>query len=59
MKRIDEEPSEYSLLTLSVTGDALTIQSAYYEDGVLEEEDFFILQKTSDNVDDLELCELN
>lgn len=57
--RIDEGPSEYSLLTLSVTGDALTIQSAYYEDGVLEEEDFFILQKTSDNVDDLELCELN
>lgn len=57
--RIDEGPSEYSLLTLSVTGDALTIQSEYYEDGILEEDDFFILQKTSDNVDDLELCELN
>jgi hypothetical protein len=41
-----------------VSGDVLTIQSEYYEDGVLEEDDLFILQKTSDNVDDLELCDL-
>ena len=56
--RIDEGATEYSLLTLTVSGDVLTIQSEYYEDGVLEEDDLFILQKTSDNVDDLELCDL-
>lgn len=57
--RIEEGASEYNLLTLSVSGDALTIKNEYYEEGILEDEDFFILQKTSDNVDDLELCELN
>jgi hypothetical protein len=57
--RIDEGASEYTLLTLTVVGEILTINSEYYEDDVLEEDELFILKETSDNVSDLELCELS
>ena len=54
--RIDEGPSEYSILQLSVSGNVLAVNSKFYEDGQLEDDETFVLQKTSDNPDDLVLC---
>lgn len=55
--RVDESATEYSILTLTVLGNVLTFESEYYEDGVLEEDDIFVLQETDDNIDNLELCD--
>ena len=55
--RIDEGATEYSILQLTVTGDVLAVNSKFYEDGQLEDDETFVLQKTSDNPDDLVLCE--
>ena len=55
--RVDEGASEYSILTLTVIGNVLTFKSEYYEDGALEEEDLFVLQKTEDSLDNLEICD--
>jgi len=52
----DGNPAEYSIITFTVNGDILTVVNEDYEDGVLEEEDLFIFQKTSDNLDDLNIC---
>jgi len=56
--RIDDSPTEYTILELSISGNALTISSEYYEDGILTEDDVFILMETSDNVDSLQLCDI-
>ena len=52
----DGNPAEYSIITFTVNGDILTVVNEDYEDGVLEDEDLFIFQKTSDNLDDLNIC---
>jgi hypothetical protein len=52
----DGNPAEHSIITFTVNGDILTVKSQDFEDGVLEDEDLFILQKTSDNLDDLTIC---
>lgn len=54
--RIDEGPSEYSILQLTVTGDVLAVNSKFYEDGQLDDDETFVLQKTNDNPDDLVEC---
>lgn len=56
--RVDESSSEYMLLKLSVSGDILTVVTEEYEDGSKEDEDTIILNKSSDNPDDLEQCEI-
>jgi hypothetical protein len=56
--RIDDNATEYTLITLTVSGNVLTVESEYFEDGESTEDEIFILQKTSDNVDDLEVCDL-
>lgn len=55
--RVDESDTEYNILTLTVRGSVLTFESEYYEDGVLEEDDIFVLQETDDNINDLEICD--
>jgi hypothetical protein len=54
--KIIDNPDEYSIITLTVSGTILTVMSENFEDGVLEDTDLFILSKTSDNLEDLEIC---
>lgn len=56
--RVDESDTEYSIITLTISGNLLTVKSEYYEDGELEESDIIPLQKTDENTDDLEICEM-
>lgn len=56
--RLDEGNSDYALLSLSVIGEVLTVKTEYYEDGSLEESDTIALMSTSDDVSELEICEL-
>jgi hypothetical protein len=56
--RVDDDETEYTILTLTVTGNVLTVQSEYFEDGQSVEKEIIPLQKTNDNTDDLEICEL-
>lgn len=55
--RVDESSTEYFLLTLTVSGDTLTVKTEEFEDGSEVDEDIIILEETSDNPDDLEECE--
>ena len=56
--KVIDNSHEYSIFTLTVNGDTLTVLSEYYEDEVLVEEEIFIFLKTSDSLSDLEICEL-
>ncbi len=52
----DGNPTEYGIFTLTVNGDILTVKSEFYEDDILQDQEVFILQKTSDDVDELDIC---
>lgn len=54
--RVDDSATEYTIVTLSVSGDFLTISYEYFEDGSMVEEESVILARSSDNVNDLQLC---
>ena len=56
--KITESATEYVLITMTVSGNTLTILSEVFEDGELDDEERIILIKTTDNVDDLEICQL-
>jgi len=56
--KVDEGGNDYALLSLTVTAKILTVTSEYYEDGSLDERETIILMETSDDVNDLQLCEL-
>ena len=55
--RVDDDVDEYTILTMTITGDILTVQSEYFEDGQSVEKEIIPLKRTSDNTDDLLLCE--
>ena len=55
--RVDDSATEYTIVTLTVSGDFLTISSEYYENGSLVEDESVILARTSDKVSDLPLCD--
>lgn len=54
--RIGDKTGDYGILTMTISGDVLRVELDSYEDGVLVDSEKFILQRTSDNVDNLELC---
>ncbi len=54
--RIGDEAGDYGILTMTISGDVLRVELDSYEDGVLVDDEKFILQRTSDSVDSLELC---
>lgn len=54
--RIEDDSGEYIILTMTISGDILRVELDYYEDGVLDDEVQFVLQRTSDNIDDLTVC---
>lgn len=56
--RIDEGTNDYAILSLTVIGEILTVKSDYYEDGSLDESETIALKSSSDDVNELELCEL-
>ena len=56
--RVDEGENEYTILTLTITGNILTVQSEYFEDGESVEKEIIPLSKSTDNPDDLPLCTL-
>ena len=55
--RIDDSSTEYVVLTLSVSGDVLTVVTEDYEDGSKVDEETIRLNKSSDNPDDFEECD--
>jgi hypothetical protein len=54
--RIDGDSGEYVILTMTVSGSILRVELDYYEDGVLDDEIQFVLNRTSDNLNELTLC---
>lgn len=55
--RVDESSTEYTILTLTVTGNLLTVVSEYFEDGESVEKETIPLQKTDDDPDSLDICD--
>lgn len=56
--KIIDNAQEYSIITLTIVGDTLTASNEDFEDGVSVDKNTFILLRTSDDVDNLELCVL-
>ncbi len=56
--RIGGDTGDYGILTMTVSGNVLRVELDTYEDGELIDDEIIVLQKTSDNTDDLEICEL-
>ena len=52
----DGNPSEYGIFTFTVNGDILTIKSEFFVDDILDDQQLFVLQSTTDNLDDLNIC---
>jgi len=55
--RIGGDTGEYGILTMTISGDVLRVELDTYEDGELIDSDKFILQRSSDNTDDLDICD--
>jgi len=55
--RIGGDTGEYADLTMTISGDILRVELDYYEDGILDDDVQFVLQRTNDNIADLTLCE--
>ncbi len=55
--RIGGDTGDYADLTMTISGDILRVELDYYEDGVLDDEVQFVLNRTNDNIADLALCE--
>ena len=54
----DDDGVEYlDIVTITVSGNSLRGESEFYENGVLVETDIQILSKSTDDVDNLILCE--
>ncbi len=54
--RIGGDTGEYGILTMTISGDVLRVELDTYEDGELIENQKFILQRSNDSTDDLEVC---
>ncbi len=54
--RIGGNGGDYGDLTLTVAGDVLRVELDSYEDGELVESDSFVLERSDENTDDLEVC---
>jgi hypothetical protein len=52
----DGNPSEYAIFTFTVTADILTIKSEFFEDDILDDQQLFVLQSTTDDLDGLNIC---
>lgn len=55
--RVDDSDTEYILLTLTVSGENLSVKTEEFEDGDKVDEDIIVLNASSDSTDDLEECD--
>ncbi|MFD1314008.1 hypothetical protein [Namhaeicola litoreus] len=53
-----ESSEYYSLMIITYVGDKLNIKDEYYVNGVLDDTDVLVFNKTSVNLDNLNLCDL-
>lgn len=54
--RVDESNDEYTIVTLTVSQGVLTVESEYYENGVLDEDNIAILFANDDDISNIEVC---
>ena len=54
--RIGGDSGEYIILTMTISGNILRVELDYYEDGVLDDEVQFVLERTNDDISDLSIC---
>ena len=54
--RVDESNDEYTIVTLTVSQNVLTVISEDYENGVLDEENIVILFANQDDISNIEIC---
>ncbi len=55
--RIGGNTGEYGVLTMTVSGDILRVELETYEEGALVDSQRFILQRSNDSTEGLEICE--
>jgi len=54
--KVAESDTEYTLLTLTVSQNVLTVESEYFENGELDEDNIVILFANSDDITNIEIC---
>ena len=54
--RVDESNDEYTIVTLTVSQNVLTVTNEDYENGELDEENIVILFANQDAIDNIEIC---
>ena len=54
--RVDESNDEYTIVTLTVSQNVLTVTNEDYENGELDEENIVILFANQDDIDNIEIC---
>lgn len=54
--RVEESNQEYTVVTLNVSQNVLTVESEYYEDGQLDDDNVVILFANEDDISALEIC---
>ncbi len=54
--RVDESNDEYTIVTLTVSQNVLTVASEDYENGELDEENVVILFANQDDISNIEIC---
>lgn len=54
--RVDESNDEYTIVTLTVSQNVLTVTNEDYENGELDEENIVILFANQDDISNIEIC---
>lgn len=54
--RVDESNDEYTIVTLTISQNVLTVTNEDYENGELDEENIVILFANQDDIDNIEIC---
>lgn len=54
--RATESSDYYSIMTITYVGDKLNVKDEYYVNGVQDDSDNLVFKKTTDNLDNLEIC---
>jgi len=54
--RVDESNDEYTIVTLTVSQNVLTVTNEEYENGELDEENIVILFANQDDINNIEIC---
>lgn len=55
--KINDSSKEHGIFTMTINGDAMSVELDSYEQGMLVKEERFILSRSNDDVDALIICE--